>query len=43
MIFHTPTPINDTSNLVLGANEMLVLAGSAEDIASNPNWNAGCK
>jgi len=39
---HIPTYINDTTGLVLGATEILVLAGSVEDIAQNPNWNAGC-
>ena len=41
-VSHIPTYINDTTGLVLGATEMLVLAGSADDIASNPNWNTGC-
>jgi hypothetical protein len=40
-VSHIPTYINDTVGLVLGATEMLVLAGSAEDIAQNPNWNGG--
>ena len=40
---HIPTFINDTTGLVLEATEMLILAGSPDDIASNPNWNAGCK
>jgi len=40
---HIPAYINDTTDLVLGATEMLVIAGSADDIASNPLWNAGCK
>jgi len=40
---HTTTDINDTAGLVLGATEMLILAGSPEDIGNNPNWNAGCK
>ena len=39
---HMPTYIDDTTGLQLGPGEMLVLAGSPEDIASNPNWNAGC-
>ena len=39
---HIPTYIDDTTGLQLGPGEMLVLAGSPEDIASNPNWNAGC-
>ena len=39
---HIPTYINDTTGLVLGATEMIVIAGSPEDIASNPNWNTGC-
>jgi len=42
-VSHIPTFINDTTELVLGATEMLILAGSPDDIASNPNWNAGCK
>ena len=42
-VSHIPTFINDTTGLVLGATEMLILAGSPDDIASNPNWNAGCK
>ena len=42
-VSHIPTYINDTTGLVLGATEMLILAGSDEDIASNPNWNTGCK
>ena len=41
-VSHIPTYINDTTGLVLGATEMLILAGSADDIASNPNWN-NCK
>ena len=40
---HTTTDINDTAGLVLGATEMLILAGSPEDIANNPNWNTGCE
>ena len=33
-----------TTGLVLDSlTEMLILAGSSDDIASNPNWNAGCK
>ena len=40
---HTTTDINDTAGLVLGATEMLILAGSPEDIGNNPNWNTGCK
>jgi len=40
---HIPTYIDDTTGVVLGATEILVLAGSADDIASNPNWNTGCK
>ncbi len=39
---HIPTYINDTTGLVLGATEMIFIAGSPEDIASNPNWNTGC-
>ena len=41
-VSHMPTYIDDTTGLVLGATEMLILAGSADDIASNPNWN-NCK
>ena len=41
-VTHVPTYINDTTGLVLGATEMIVIAGSREDIASNPNWNTGC-
>ena len=41
-VTHVPTYINDTTGLVLGATEMIVIAGSPEDIASNPNWNTGC-
>ena len=42
---HTPSYINDTTGgLVLDpSSEMFILAGSDQDIASNPNWNAGCK
>ena len=40
---HVQTDINDTTGLVLGANEMVILAGSALDIMFNPNWNTGCK
>ena len=43
MSTHIPTYINDTTGLELGPTEMLVLAGSPQDIDSNPNWNAGCK
>ena len=43
-ITHVPTYTDDTTGLVLNpSTEMFILAGSAEDIASNPNWNAGCK
>ena len=42
-VSHIPTFINDTAGLVLGATEMLILAGSPEDIANNPNWNTGCE
>ena len=42
VVTHVPTYINDTTGLVLGATEMIVIAGSPEDIASNPNWNTGC-
>jgi len=41
-VTHMPTYIDDTVGLELGPTEMLVIAGSAQDIASNPNWNAGC-
>ena len=41
-VSHISTDINDTTGLVLGATEMLILAGSAADIANNPNWNIGC-
>ena len=27
----------------VGVDGMFILAGSAEDIANNPSWNAGCK
>ena len=37
---HIPAYIEDTVGLVLGATEMLILAGSPQDIANNPNWNA---
>ena len=40
---HIPTYIDDTTGLVLGSTEMLVIAGSDEDIASNPLWNSGCQ
>ena len=40
---HIANYINDTTGLVLDpSTEMLILAGSANDIASNPNWN-DCK
>ena len=39
---HVQTYIDDTTGLVLGANEMFILAGSALDIMFNPYWNAGC-
>ena len=39
---HSVEYINDTTGIVLGATEMLILAGSAADIANNPNWNTGC-
>ena len=43
-VTHVPTYINDTTGLVLDpSSEMLILAGSDQDIDSNPNWNAGCK
>ena len=41
MYTHMPTYIDDTTDLELGPTEMLVLAGSPQDIASNPNWNGG--
>ena len=40
---HVKTAIDDTTGLVLGANEMVILAGSDLDIMFNPNWNTGCK
>ena len=40
---HSVVYIDDTTGLVLGATEMLILAGSPEDIANNPNWNADCR
>ena len=40
---NSATYIDDTTGLVLDpSSEMLILAGSAQDIASNPNWNTGC-
>ena len=39
---HVQTYIDDTTGLVLGANEMFILAGSALDISFNPFWNTGC-
>jgi hypothetical protein len=39
---NTPTYVDDTAGIYLAANEMLILAGSAADIASNPAWNASC-
>ena len=42
-VTHEPTFIDDTSDLILTPTEIFVLAGSSADIASNPNWNAGCK
>ena len=37
---HIANYINDTTGLVLDpSTEMLILAGSPDDIASNPNWN----
>ena len=43
-VTHIPTYISDTTGLVLDpSSEMLILAGSAQDIASNPNWNIGCE
>ena len=42
-VTHTTTDINDTAELALGATEMLILAGSPEDIGNNPNWNTGCE
>ena len=41
-VTHVPTYIEDTTGLVLGPTEMLILAGSPEDIANNPMWN-NCK
>ena len=41
-VSHISTPINDTTGVILEPNEMIVIAGSASDMASNPNWNAGC-
>ncbi|MBC8510614.1 MAG: hypothetical protein H8D33_03015 [Cryomorphaceae bacterium] len=40
---HVQMDIDDTTGLVLGTNEMVILAGSALDIMFNPNWNTGCK
>ena len=40
-VSHETTYIDDTAGLVLAATEMLILAGSAEDIANNPTWNGG--
>ena len=37
---HSVEYIDDTTGLELGPTEMLILAGSPEDIANNPNWNA---
>ena len=43
-VTHVPTYIDDTTGLVLDpSSEMLILAGSAQDMASNPNWNIGCE
>ena len=40
---HTANYIDDTTGLVLDlSTQMLILAGSSDDIASNPNWN-DCK
>ena len=39
---HIPTYIDDTiGGVELESSEIFVLAGSPEDIASNPNWNGG--
>ena len=38
---HIPNYIDDTTSLELGATEMVVIAGSVQDIASNPTWNGG--
>ena len=37
-ITHVATFVSDTSNIILGPNEMLVLPGDAFD----PYWNSGC-
>ena len=36
------TPISSYADTV-GLDGLLILAGSAEDIANNPSWNIGCK
>jgi hypothetical protein len=42
-VTHIPTYIVDTTGLSLDpSTQMLILAGSPQDIASNPNWN-NCK
>jgi hypothetical protein len=42
-INHVATSIDDTTGLALDlSSQMLILAGSAEDIANNPMWN-NCK
>ncbi len=33
----------ETYRDTVGLDGMLILAGSAEDIANNPSWNTGCK
>ena len=33
----------ETYTDTFGVDGILILAGSAEDIANNPSWNAGCK
>ena len=38
----TLTPIASYADTA-GLDGLLVLAGSAEDIANNPSWNTGCK
>ena len=39
---HSVEYISDTSGLVIEDGYTLILAGSAADIANNPNWNIGC-
>ena len=38
----TLTPIASYADTA-GLDGLLILAGSAEDIANNPSWNTGCK